>query len=63
MFYYKPKQILFENRKEIKEYLGGTNALNKALKNDEIIIIYNELKNIIADYGIIQHNKQTDIRY
>jgi hypothetical protein len=60
MYYYKPKKILFNNRKEIKAYLGGTNALNKAMKDKQIIIIYAELQNI-ADNGIIQHNKQKDI--
>ena len=62
MYYYKPKQILFSNRKEIKDYLGGTNALKNAMKEKQIIVIYSELLNI-ADNGIIQHNKQTDIGY
>ena len=61
MYYYKPTNQVFKHRKEIKAYLGGTNALNRAMKNKQIIIIFAELQNI-ADNGTIHYYKQTDFR-
>ena len=36
---------LFNTRKELKRYLGGTRKYNKALKNGEIYNIYQEESN------------------
>lgn len=45
MFIYKPTNKQFNNRKQIKQYLGGNNALNRAMRNKEIIIIYADTNN------------------
>lgn len=57
MMIYKPHNKLFNTRKEIKQYLGGTYEYNKALKNGDIYNIYQEESNNqpFAHNGII-HN-------
>lgn len=32
----------YENRRELKEYLGGTNAYNKAFREGKVIFVNNE---------------------
>lgn len=39
MLIYIPDNKTFSSRKEAKEYLGGTNAYNRALKNKDIDFI------------------------
>lgn len=39
---YKPHNKLFNTRKELKLYLGGTNKYSMALKNGDIYNIYKE---------------------
>lgn len=46
MYLYKPTNQIFETRKELKAFLGGSYAFNKAFKTDDILII-----NSIASYG------------
>lgn len=50
MYIYKPHYKLFNTRKKIKSYLGGTNRYNKALKNGDIRILNYEP---IADNGTL----------
>lgn len=38
-WYYKPTDKWFNNRKEVKDYLGGTCKFNHALKNKDVIFI------------------------
>lgn len=42
MVIYKPHNKLFNTRREIKQYLGGTNKYNRALKNGDIYNIHQE---------------------
>ena len=42
MLIYLPHSRVFNTRKEAKEYLGGTNKYNRALKQGEIFNITNE---------------------
>lgn len=42
---YRPHNKLFNTRKELKLYLGGTDKYNKALKNGDIYNIYQEESN------------------
>ena len=42
---YKPDNKWFDTRKELKDYLGGLSAFNKALKNNEVIFM--KYQNII----------------
>ena len=39
MILYLPTNKRFNNRKEIKQYLGGINAYNKAFKNKRNILL------------------------
>ena len=39
VWYYLPEKIWFNNRKEVKEYLGGTFQFNQALKRRDVIFI------------------------
>lgn len=55
MYIYKPHYKLFNTRKEIKSYLGGTNRYNKALKNGDIRILNYEP---IADNGTLHSTTQ-----
>jgi hypothetical protein len=55
MILYLPTNKRFNNRKEIKQYLGGINAYNKAFKNKEIFyydndITDNQFNKLIANY-------------
>ena len=36
---YKPDNKWFDTRKEVKDYLGGLSAFNKAFKKKDIIFI------------------------
>ena len=38
-WYYLPHKKWFENRKQAKDYLGGVNKFNTALKKRDIIYI------------------------
>lgn len=38
-WYYLPANKWFENRKQVKEYLGGTNKFNQALRKRDVIYI------------------------
>ena len=38
-WYYIPEKKWFENRKQAKEYLGGTNAFNAAFNKRDIIFV------------------------
>lgn len=40
-WYYIPDNKGFMNRKEVKEYLGGVNNFNRALRKKEVIYIIN----------------------
>lgn len=50
MLIYKPLNRVFKTRKELKDYLGGTNRYNKALKDGLIYNLY------IAHNEIIHNN-------
>jgi hypothetical protein len=55
MLIYLPNKKVFSNRKQIKQYLGGANAYNKAFRNKQIFytdnnISDNQLKVLIANY-------------
>lgn len=52
MIFYKTEKIYFNNRKEAKDYLGGTNRYNKELRYGNLINI-----NTIAHNGT---NKNTE---
>ena len=39
VWYYIPHNKWFENRKQVKEYLGGTFAFNRALNKRVVIYI------------------------
>ncbi len=39
MYIYRPHSKLFNTRREIKSYLGGTNRFNRALKNGDLKIM------------------------
>lgn len=38
-WFYKPHNKWFENRKQVKDYLGGISKFNHALKNKDVIFI------------------------
>lgn len=38
-WYYLPHNKWFNNRKEVKQYLGGTLQFNQALKKKDVIFI------------------------
>lgn len=40
MWIYKPNNKQFADRKQIKNYVGGCNKLKKAIKENQILIIY-----------------------
>ncbi len=50
IYYYIPENKYFNNRKEIKEYLGA-NRYKQALKHNTIKFINNINNNTIAFYG------------
>lgn len=57
---YKPHSKLFNTRKDLKQYLGGTNKYNKALKNGDIHNIYKEetINQPFAHNGTIYNTDQ-----
>ena len=40
-WYYIPENKWFKNRKEVKQYLGGTLEFNNALRRRDVIYIIN----------------------
>lgn len=41
-WWYKPDNVWFDNRKQIKGYLGGTKYFNQAMKvKDAVYVIFN----------------------
>ena len=54
MFIYKDK--VYQNRKELKDHLGGISQFNKLLKSKQIKVIFNN--NHQADYGKLQSNNK-----
>lgn len=55
MLIYLPHSKVFDTRKDVKEYLGGTNKYNRALKQGEIFNITNTN---IAHNGTIYYSHQ-----
>ena len=60
MMIYRPHNKLFNTRKELKQYLGGTYKYNKALKKGDIYNIYQEESNNqpFAHNGIIYNTNK-----
>lgn len=38
-WFYIPTKMYFDNRKQVKDYLGSTSKFNHALRNKEVIYI------------------------